>query len=578
MKKPLYTLLAVTLTGSLVLSACSSDSATPAASSTPGASTVAPQASGAPAPAPAGLTEPLKASDISKLPEAAKKRTDTIIVGLTNPSGAFTPYFTKVGYDGNVSSVLYTPLVTIDQKGLPIPGLAEKWEISEDQLTYTFHLRKDLKFSDGSPMTTEDVAFTWTLLHDKNYDGVNDVVEAKIKGGQAYKEGKATSIEGIKIIDPLTISVTLENINATALTVLGGDILSKAYYGKDYKFGELDYMKNLHANPVSNGPYKLVKFIPGQEVRFVANEHFYLGKPKTENFIYKTTEGDAWQFIETGDTDYANFSATTDNIEKLKKLGFVNMIPTTASNYGFNQFNLEKEHLQDKRVRQALTYGLNRELIYVDSRQGAAMIANIPSAPLSWSYTEEGINKYPYDPEKAMQLLEEAGWKVGSDGIREKDGKKLKLHYLGSKSKNTDIFIGVARENYAAIGVQFEPEQFPDFNTMYAKVEKGDFDMASFATTIISDPSQGVKRFIKGETKGYNNPKIDELYAKGLATNDVEERKKVYHEMYKILNDELPLMFASYSKSVIAYNGRIEGMELNPLAGLANSMSKWELK
>jgi peptide/nickel transport system substrate-binding protein len=578
MKKPLYTLLAVTLTGSLVLSACSSDSAAPAASSTPGASTVAPQSSGAPAPATNVLAEPLKASDMSKLPAASKQRTDTIIVGLTNPSGAFTPYFTQSGYDGNVTSVLYTPLVMIDPKGLPLPGLAEKWEISEDQLTYTFHLRKDLKFSDGSPMTTEDVAFTWTLNHDKNYDGVNDVVETKIKGGQAYKEGKATSIEGIKIIDPLTISVTLENVNATALTVLGGEILSKAYYGKDYKFGELDYMKNLHAKPVSNGPYKLDKFIPGQEVRFVANEHYYLGKPKTENFIYKTTEGDPWQFIETGDTDYASFSATTDNIEKLKKLGFLNMVPTTASNYAFNQFNLEKEHLQDKRVRQALTYGLNRELIYVDSRQGAAMLSNIPSAPLSWSYTEEGINKYPYDPEKAKQLLEEAGWKVGSDGIREKDGKKLKIHYLGSKSKNTDIFIGVARENYAAIGVQFEPEQFPDFNTLSAKVDKGDFDMASFSTTIIQDPSHGVKRFIKGETKGYNNPKIDELYAKGLATNDIEERKKVYHEMYKILNDELPLMFASHSKNVIAYNGRIDGIELNPLAGISHSLSKWELK
>ncbi|TCZ75140.1 ABC transporter substrate-binding protein [Paenibacillus albiflavus] len=576
MKKQLYTLLAFTLTGSLALTACSSDKAAPAATGTPTVSTAAPQ--GSPAPADNGVPGIIKATDLSKIPEAAKKRTDTIIVGLTNPSGAFTPYFQQSGYDGNVSSVLFTPLVKIDKEGLPVPGLAEKWDVSEDQKTYTFHLRKDLKFSDGSPMTTEDVAFTWTLLHDKNYDGLNEVVEAGIVGGQAYKEGKATSIEGIKIIDPLTISVTLEDVNATALTVLGGDILSKAYYGKDYIFGELDYLKKLHEKPVSNGPYKLVKFVPGQEVRFVANEYYYAGKPKTENFIYKTTEGDTWQFIETGDTDFANFAATTDNIEKLKKLGFVDMVPTTASNYGFNKFNLEHDQLKDKRVRQALTYGLNRQLIYVDSRQGAATVANIPSSPILWSYTEEGINPYPYDPEKAKTLLNEAGWKVGSDGIREKDGKKLTIHYLGSKSKNTDIFIGVARENYAEIGVKFEPEQFPDFNTLSAKVDGGDYDMASFSTTIISDPSQGVSRFVKGETKGYNNPKIDELYAKGLATNDVEERKKIYHEMFQILNDELPIMFTSYSKSISAYSGRIAGIELNPLAGLAHSLPNWELK
>ncbi|GIO99807.1 ABC transporter substrate-binding protein [Paenibacillus lautus] len=568
------------LTLFLILSACSSGSANNEPEASP-PSTL--QATASSEPAEQGteghlLEEPLAATDLNKLPDRAKQRNDAIIVTLVNPSGAFTPYFTQVGYDGNVNSVLYTPLVRVDTDGLPVPGLAEKWDISEDKLTYTYYLREGLKYSDGSPMTTEDVEFTWTLLHDPSYDGLNSVVEAKIKGGQAYKDGKADSIEGIQIIDERTISVTLEETNATALTVLGGPILSKAYYGKDYQFGNLDYIKNLHANPITNGPYKLEKFIPGQEVRFVANEHYVLGKPKTEYFIYKTTEGDTWQFIETGEVDYGSFSATTDNIEKLKSLGFLNLIPSTASNYGYNQFNLERDQLKDKRVRQALTYGLNRQLIYVDSRQGAASIANIPSSPILWSYTEEGINPYPYDPEKAKQLLDEAGWTVGADGIREKDGVKLRINYLGSKSPNTDIFIAVAKENYQEIGVDFVPEQFPDFNTLVSKVNSGDYDMASFSTTIISDPSQGVERFIKGETKGYDNPRIEELYAQGLATGDVEERKAIYHEMFKILNDELPIMFTNYTKSVIAINGRIDGFELNPLAGIAYSLPGWNLQ
>ncbi|MGG4091444.1 ABC transporter substrate-binding protein [Paenibacillus lautus] len=568
------------LTLFLILSACSSASTNNEPEASPPST---PPATASSEPAEEGteghlLEGPLTATDLNKLPDRAKQRNDAIIVTLVNPSGAFTPYFTQVGYDGNVNSVLYTPLVRVDTGGLSVPGLAEKWDISEDKLTYTYYLREGLKYSDGSPMTTEDVEFTWTLLHDPSYDGLNSVVETKIKGGQAYKDGKADSIEGIQIIDERTISVTLEETNATALTVLGGPILSKAYYGKDYQFGNLDYIKNLHANPITNGPYKLEKFIPGQEVRFVANEHYVLGKPKTEYFIYKTTEGDTWQFIETGEVDYGSFSATTDNIEKLKSLGFLNLIPSTASNYGYNQFNLERDQLKDKRVRQALTYGLNRQLIYVDSRQGAASIANIPSSPILWSYTEEGINPYPYDPEKAKQLLDEAGWTVGADGIREKDGVKLRINYLGSKSPNTDIFIAVAKENYQEIGVDFVPEQFPDFNTLVSKVNNGDYDMASFSTTIISDPSQGVERFIKGETKGYDNPRIEELYAQGLATGDVEERKAIYHEMFKILNDELPIMFTNYTKSVIAINGRIDGFELNPLAGIAYSLPGWNLQ
>lgn len=582
MKKQRYIAFILLLALSIVVAACSSGSSNnePEAQSPQPSSNneASPNPSSEPEPGDSLLQEPLVAADLSKIPDRANQRTDTIIVSLINPSGAFTPYFTQVGYDGNVNIVLYTPLVRVDPNGLPVPGLAERWEISDDELTYTFYLREGLKYSDGSPMTTADVEFTWTLLHDPAYDGINNVVETRIKGGLDYKEGRADSIEGIQVIDELTISVTLEDTNATALTVLGGQILSKEYYGKDYQFGNLDYIKNLHSTPITNGPYKLERFIPGQEVRFVANEHYIFGKPKSEYFIYKTTEGDTWQFIETGEVDYGSFSATADNIEKLKRLGFLDLIPSTASNYGYNQFNLEREHLQDKRVRQALTYGLDRQLIYVDARQGAASIANIPSSPILWSYTEEDINPYPYDPEKAKQLLDEAGWTVGADGIREKDGKKLQINYLGSKNPNTDIFIAIATENYREIGVDFVPEQFPDFNTLSAKVNSGDYDMASFSTTIISDPSQGVFRFIKGETKGYDNPQIDELYAQGLATSDIEERKRIYHEMYKILNEELPVMFASYTKSVIAINGRIEGFELNPLAGIGHSLPNWELQ
>ncbi|GKU76547.1 ABC transporter substrate-binding protein [Paenibacillus sp. L3-i20] len=580
MKKTTLILLAVVLTALTLLSACSKNNEPKDSTTTPSADSTAtttpsPNTSTATAPpADSGLT---LASDLTKLPEAAKKRTDTVIVGLTDPSGAFTPYFHQSGYDGNVSSVLFSSLVTVDTKGVPVPDLAEKWEVSPDNLTYTFHLRRDSKFSDGSPLTAEDVAFTWSLIFDKAYDGDSDLLTLGIKGSQDYKEGKATTIEGIKVIDPLTVSASLEKVNATAVLTLGGKVLSKAYYGKDYTFGSLDYIKNLHAKPVGNGPYKLDKFIPGQEVRFVANEHYYRGKVGIQNFIYKTTEGDTWQFIETGEQDFGGFSATEENINKLKKLGFLNLQNFTASNYGYIQFNFEKEHLKDKRVRQALTYGLDRKTIYVDSNQGAAIVANIPAPPISWAYTEEGINPYEYDPEKAKQLLEEAGWIVGKNGIREKDGKELKIHFIGSKKKGTDIFIAVAKENYEAIGIKFEPEQFADFNAQLAKHKSGDFDLVSFSTPLLNDPSDGVSSFVNGDVKGYDNPKVKELFEKGLATLDIEERKKVYKELYQVINDDLPYIFTSYSKMVYGYNGRIQDLTVNPFRGITVGLPDWKL-
>ncbi|WP_223066175.1 ABC transporter substrate-binding protein [Paenibacillus caui] len=581
MRKGSFLLTSLIIAGSLLLSACSNgNNASPSASSNETASTAS-NSGGSASPSASsqtGALAPIQASDLSKLPQLAQSRTDTIIVGLTDPSGAFTPYFQQSGYDGNVSSLLYTPLVTQDEQGLPASGLAESWEVSADQLTYTYHLRKDLKFSDGTPLTADDVAFTWTLLYDKGYDGDSLITSIGIKGGQAYKEGKAKTVEGIKVIDPQTISVTLESPKATALLVLGSDVLSKAYYGKDYKFGQLDYIKKLHEKPVGTGPYKLEKFIPGQEVRFVANEYFFKDKPKTEHFIYKTSEGDTWQYLETGEVDYASFSATQENIDKLKGLGFVNIVPYTPSNYGYLQVNLEHDALKDKQVRQAIAYGLDRQSIYVDANQGAGQVANIPAPPISWSYTEEGINPYKYDPEKAKQLLDEAGWKEGADGIREKDGKKLSIHYLGSKNAQTDILIAMATENFKALGIDFQPEVFADFNALVSKVEGGDYDLASFSTPLLSDPADGVVQFVDGELKGYDNAQVKELYDKALSTTDIEQRKKYYAELYKVLNDELPIIFTNYRKTVYAYNGRIDNLVVNPFIGISQNVNNWALK
>ncbi|WP_025694188.1 ABC transporter substrate-binding protein [Paenibacillus durus] len=585
MRKSTLLLSSLLIVGSLLLSACGNGSTNSAAGSNNTAATAsadAPSATETTAsavPVLAGaLSAPYTATDLSKLPAAAQSRTDTIIVGLTDPSGAFTPYFQESGYDGNVSSLLYASLVTVDGKGVPVPELTESWEVSQDQLTYTFHLRKDLKFSDGSPLTAGDVAFTWTIQYDKSYDGGSPLPSLKVKGGQAYKEGKTKTIEGIKVIDPQTISVTLEQPNATALVTLGSNVLSKAYYGKDYTFGHLEYIKKLHEKPLGDGPYKLEKFIPGQEVRLVANENYFKGKPKTEHFIYKTSQGDAWQFLETGEVDYTSFPATNENIEKLKALGFVNIIPYTPSTYGYIQVNLKHEQLQDKRVRQAIAYGLDRQSIYVDAAEGAGSVANIPASPISWAYTEEGINSYKFDPDKAKQLLDEAGWTVGADGIREKDGKKLSIHYLGFKSKTTDIFIPVAKENFVAIGIDFQPEIFADFNALVSKVEGGDYDLASFSTSMLTDPADGFMQFFDGEITGYDNPKFLELYNKALATTDIEQRKAVYKELYQLFNDELPIIFTNYKKTVYAYNGRIQNLSVSPFIGLAGSLPEWTLK
>ncbi|EMT51084.1 ABC transporter substrate-binding protein [Brevibacillus borstelensis AK1] len=568
MKKGLISALLLILVGAVSVSGCStqesaSDNQTPAA----------PQETRTVQSIPDSF---FPATDKSKSPEAAKKRTDTVVATLTEPGGVFNPYFYKNGYDGNVSAAIFAPLVSVDKNGKPIPRLAEKWDISDDQLTYTFHLRPNLKFSDGSPLTAEDVAFTLTILHDKAYDGDEDIFETQIKGGRAYKEGKADTVEGIKVIDPQTIQITTEKVNARSLLILGGPVLSKAYYGKGYKPGNLEYLRTLHGKPLGAGPYKLEKYITGQEVRYLANEHYYAGKPAVEHFIYKTTEGDALQFFQTGETDYNSFTANEDNLELLKSLGYANINVYTSTAYSYIKFNHSKPYFKDKRVRQALIYGLDRQKIVDTAYQGYGQVANVPVSPVSWAYTEE-VNPYHYDLEIAKALLDEAGWKVGADGIREKDGQKLKLYYLTTKGPLSDVLIPIAKENYKELGVQLEAELM-DYNALLARTAKGDHDLASFSTTMLTDPSDGVIQFGSNRsssftgTNGYSNPKVDELLEKGISTLDIEKRKEIYKELYNELSDDPPYIFLTYRKLLTAHNARVSGFDPNGYTGISGNL------
>ncbi|OSY04185.1 ABC transporter substrate-binding protein [Bacillus mycoides] len=520
----------------------------------------------------------IKASDKAKSPAKAKERKDTFVVGMPSPGGIFLPHFMENGWDGNITQAIFAPLVGLDKEGKPIPILAKKWDISEDQLTYTFHLKDDLKFSDSSPLTADDVAFTLTLLHDPSYSGATDISQTAIKGGQAYKEGKATSIEGIQVIDPKTITITTEKVNAQTLSLIGGEVISKAYYGKEYKQGNLEYLKELYGKPMGAGAYKLDKYIPGQEVRFVANENYFEGKPKIEHFIYKITKGDTkLQQFQAGEVDYDGFTTNAETIEQLKELGFANVNVYTGSSYGYIKMNYKKSYFKDKRVRQAFIYGLERQKVIDTYFQGYASLVNVPITPVSWAYTEEGINKYEYNLEKAKKLLDEAGWKAGSDGIREKDGQKLKVSYFASSaSKINDVMIPVMKEDYKKIGVDFNPE-YMDFNTMISKVIKGDYDLAMVSTPMIDDPSGTIEEFVstsKRNYDGYHNPKVDELAKQALETLDIEKRKEIYKKLYQELSEDPPVIFLNNSKVVSAHNARIQGLQEDNYNGILLSLPK----
>ncbi|GIO21523.1 ABC transporter substrate-binding protein [Oceanobacillus sp. J11TS1] len=517
----------------------------------------------------------IEASDPASSPELALNRGNTVVVGLQEPGGVFTPHFNTSGYDGNVQSVMFPPLVDIDESGEPYPRLAESWEISDDGLTYTYHLRENLKFDDGSDLTAHDVAFTITLLHDPSYPGSTDITEANVVGGLDYKEGDAEEIDGITVIDDQTIEIQVEEPNARSLTMLGGEVLSESYYGADYSKGNLDYINDLHLKPLGAGPFKFEAYNPGEEIRFISNEFYYNGEPEVDTFIYRTSEGDSQQFFQTGELDYSAFPADQDNFELLQSLGYANIDLYTSSNYSYVAFNHESEIFQDPNVRIAFNLGLDRQA-YIDARfQGFAELANVPVAPVSWAYTDE-IEPFPYDPEEAKRLLEEAGWKEGSDGIREKDGEKLRVYFFTTDgSGGNDIFVTLAQENYREIGIDLQIEQM-DFNALLSRVDNGDHDLVSFSTTMQPDPHIGVEAFHSKHTsntfRGYENPEVDELIDAAVAVSDINERAEAYHELYAKLQEDPPMILLNYNKVLAGTNARVEGFEPNGIRGISPSL------
>lgn len=471
------------------------------------------------------------ATDSSKNVQTALNRSDTLIIGVLAPDDVFNPLYCEGQYDRYIVDSIFENMLSVDESGLPIENLVESYSVSDDGLVYRFTLKEGLKFSDGSPLTTEDVAFTYTIACDSSYDGPVDLVNGtKLKGAKAYKDGLATSVEGINVIDDRNIEFTLEEVNAAAIydfTNKTAGILSKAHYGAEYTQGNLDYIKNYHTNPLGSGAYKFVSNKPGQETVLVANENYFKRAPNIKNIIYRATSEDTRiQMLKTGEIDMDMVTVNEDNVQTILDAEFLDLHIFPTNGYGYIGFNVSDEKFADVKVRQALTYGLNRaQIVEAAFTGGYADVINVPQSKESWAYTP-GENDYDYDPEKAAKLLDEAGWIVGSDGIREKDGVKLEIKFTaGTPNSVNEAIIPIAQSNYSELGIKFEAEQM-DFNAVREKVNSGKASMFFMAWGLNPDPDSTNLFSTNGSQNrlGYSNEKVDELLLKGLKTTDTEER------------------------------------------------------
>ena len=535
----------------------------------------------------------MEAESPDKVPDTAKQRKDTLVIGLQKPDGIFNPLYADSNYDMTILETMFAPLLNVKDDGTLEAALCDLPTISEDKKTYTYKLKDGLKWSDGQPITTKDIEFTFKIMSDGEYTGPSDMPTLGIKGWKDYKEGKSKDIAGIKLVDKQTIEITVDTPLAPLDRYLGVTaIIPKHYYGKNYVQGKADTaMTPLHRKPeVVSGAYKLKAYKEGEEVDLVANENFYLGKAKTPNVIFKVvTQQTYLQQLQTGEIDMAEAQIKQESMEQLKQMGFTNVHYWPNNGYGYLGFNLlgNDSKFKDPKVRQALVYGLDRKTIVSNVYGEYGNVINIPQSPLSWAYNDEGVEKYEFNTEKAAKLLEEAGWKKNSNGKLEKDGKEFKIRFLQTTPNEVnDALVPIAKECYNKLGIDFSPEQL-DFPTMRKKLDdakagkaSADYDMFFMAWGLNAEPDATTIFTSTGtqNKNGYSNKKVDELMKKGLAEFDMEKRKEIYKDMYKELGTDLPYIYMYQRRDGWAVSSRVENFKMSPYRRFSVDIHNLSLK
>lgn len=521
----------------------------------------------------------IRAQSPENCPETAQKRNDTIIIGTSELNGVFNPLYSETAFDMNVANLVFDGMVESDFNAVPIPGMAD-FQISDDGLTYSFILKDGVKFSDGTPLTTKDVEFTIYAMCDPNYDGPYDGASIGIVGFKDYAAGDAGSISGIKVVDEKNIQFTLEKPNGQAIWFFGVGILSKNYYGKDFEIGNLETVKAFNDQPMGSGQYKLAEYNLGESIKLTSHENYWKGKPKIKNIIFSLTPpGQEVERVITGEVDIDFPAVSQDTVASAVDTGFVDIYRYPTNGYSYVGMNLKDAKYQDQKVRQALVYGLNRQAVVESVFGPYANVINIPQSRVSWAYSEEGINQYSFDLEKAAALLAEAGWEKDGTEKLMKDGKNFKITFSTSEGNPfTDVMIPVMQEDYGKLGIEIAFE-YLDFMALIDKVLAGQADMWFLAWDLTADPDDGSYKSDGAQNLfNYANPEVDLLWEQGVKGIDRDKRKETYRQVYQTLNEDIPCIWLYQRSDMWVVNSRIKDFKVSPYRNWTQDMWQMEIQ
>ncbi|WP_167886176.1 MULTISPECIES: ABC transporter substrate-binding protein [unclassified Thermococcus] len=502
------------------------------------------------------LFSQLGSAESSKAPvfPGVEKIGGTLVVLYWGDPKSFNPdaQVDDAGY--GIANQIFSKLVTLDRDYNVIPDLAYKWEVSDDGKVYTFYLNPNATWHDGVPVTAEDVKWTFEAI--KKYKGI------------AYGIIHADNIEKIEVVDNHTVRFYLKEPFAPFLSFIawyGTFILPKHIYEKYDDW--LDPSNPYLNKPIGSGPFKFVEWVKGDHITLVANENYFKGRPGIDKIIYKIIPDSsaALQAFLAGEGDVLGQRPPLTEIPRLKSTPGVSVSIRPVPSRWYLGFNLKRPYLQDVRVRQAIAYAINKEEIVEKAENGLGYPAEGTYVPaIKWAFNPNA--KLPeYNPEKAKQLLDEAGFKdINGDGFRETpDGKPLELRLLYFTGSDTNAICTLIKEQLQKVGLKVKLESY-EIATWEQKVVKDrDFDLALVDGFQGPDPANMEIRFKSTayiNFAGYNNTEFDKILEEAAKTTDKEKRKELYWKAQEILAKDLPYLPLVDLVAISVWRNEFHGM------------------
>jgi peptide/nickel transport system substrate-binding protein len=500
----------------------------------------------------AGLIPVLTAADVRQR-QAFSKQTPAPVQGGTfimlsqAPIDALSPENSGGGVQFATVSNILDPLFVVNELYELEPVLAQSHELSEDGLTYTFHLNSGVTFHNGDSFTAEDVVYTFNWIMDEE--------------NASIYAADFDLVESVEAPDEQTVVVTLSDIDVTFLVNVGTTLI----YPKDYH-AEVG-AEAFTSEPVGTGPFIPQEYNPDQRVVMAANENYFRGRPNVDIFQVDVVSEAAGRTaaLESGQADASFWYLNAEDNIRLMESGEFTVYEVLQVTVNHFPLNVTHPFLSDVAVRRALLHAIDRQAFAEEIFLGQAQVAHHNLSPAIEKYYNDDVVKYEFDPEKAKSLLDEAGWVEGSDGIREKDGVRAAftmMVFQGDTQRRPEA--EVAQQWWSDIGVECTLQEGITSDVL-AGLREGTYDAGLFnwvygGTSGDPDARTSLATGAVNNFFQYSNEEVDRLLQEGAQELDEAARIEKYKRIQEIVAEELPFLPLLTPQQIVFFAQRVKGL------------------